>query len=54
MPRFSANLGFLWTDRPLPEAIEAAAQAGQFYLEILARAAQRPPRTHPAEPHSED
>ncbi|MCB1332882.1 MAG: TIM barrel protein [Roseivivax sp.] len=28
MPRFSANLGFLWTDRPLPEAIEAAAQAG--------------------------
>jgi len=32
----------------------AAAQAGQFYLEILARAAQRLPRTHPAEPHSED
>lgn len=26
--RFSANLGMLWTDRPLPEAIEAAARAG--------------------------
>lgn len=25
---FSANLGFLWTDRPLPEAIRAAAAAG--------------------------
>jgi hydroxypyruvate isomerase len=28
MPRFSANLGFLWNDRPLPEAIRAAAAAG--------------------------
>lgn len=28
MPRFSANLGFLWTDRPLPEAILAAGRAG--------------------------
>ncbi|MEM7341876.1 MAG: TIM barrel protein [Actinomycetota bacterium] len=28
MPQFSANLGFLWTDRPLPAAIEAAAGAG--------------------------
>lgn len=28
MPRFSANLGFLWTDRPLAEAIHAAAMAG--------------------------
>jgi len=28
MPRFSANLGFLWTDRPLPEAIHAAKAAG--------------------------
>lgn len=27
----------------------ATAQAGQFYLEILARAAQRPPRSHSAE-----
>ena len=27
----------------------AAAHAGQFYLEILARAAKRPPRTHPTE-----
>lgn len=28
MIRFSANLGFLWTDRPLPEAIAAAARTG--------------------------
>lgn len=26
--RFSANLGFLWTDRSLPDAIHAAAAAG--------------------------
>jgi hydroxypyruvate isomerase len=26
--KFSANLGFLWTDRPLPEAIRAAKKAG--------------------------
>ena len=26
--RFSANLGFLWQDRPLPEAIHAAHAAG--------------------------
>ena len=26
--KFSANLGFLWTDRPLPEAIKAASHAG--------------------------
>jgi hydroxypyruvate isomerase len=26
--RFSANLGFLWADRPLPARIEAAARAG--------------------------
>ncbi|TAU13637.1 isomerase [Rhizobium leguminosarum] len=26
--RFSANLGFLWTDRPLPDAIRAAKLAG--------------------------
>lgn len=26
--RFSANLGFLWADLPLPDAIRAAAQAG--------------------------
>ncbi|MEM1427826.1 MAG: TIM barrel protein [Pseudomonadota bacterium] len=26
--RFSANLGFLWADRPLPAAIHAAAEAG--------------------------
>ena len=28
MPRFSANLGFLWADRPLPDAIRAAKAAG--------------------------
>lgn len=28
MLRFSANLGFLWLDRPLPERIAAAAAAG--------------------------
>ena len=28
MTRFSANLGFLWTDRPLADAIRAAAAAG--------------------------
>lgn len=26
--KFSANLGFLWNDRPLPEAIQAARTAG--------------------------
>jgi hydroxypyruvate isomerase len=26
--RFSANLGFLWADRPLPDAIRAAKRAG--------------------------
>lgn len=28
MTRFSANLGFLWTELPLPDAIRAAAKAG--------------------------
>jgi len=28
MPSFSANLGFLWTDRPLADAIRAAKLAG--------------------------
>jgi len=28
MPHLSANLGFLWPDRPLPKRIEAAARAG--------------------------
>lgn len=28
MPRFSANLGFLWRELPLPDAIRAAAEAG--------------------------
>ena len=26
--KFSANLGYLWTERPLPDAIHAAAEAG--------------------------
>ncbi|PVB60968.1 TIM barrel protein [Labrenzia sp. 011] len=33
MARFSANLGFLWTDRPLPEAIRAAGAAGFHAVE---------------------
>ncbi len=28
MTRFSANLGFLWTELPLPDAVRAAADAG--------------------------
>ena len=28
MPSFSANLGFMWRELPLPEAIRAAARAG--------------------------
>ncbi|MGD9784071.1 MAG: hydroxypyruvate isomerase family protein [Hyphomicrobiaceae bacterium] len=28
MTKFSANLGFLWSDRPLPDAIHAAKAAG--------------------------
>lgn len=28
MPKFSANLGFLWADRSLPDAIRAAGAAG--------------------------
>ena len=31
--KFSANLGFLWNDLPLPEAIEAAAAAGFHAVE---------------------
>ena len=30
----SANLGFLWTDRPLPEAVRAAAVAGFDAVEL--------------------
>ena len=28
MTKFSANLGFLWADQPLPAAIRAAKAAG--------------------------
>lgn len=34
MPRFSANLGFLWPDRPLGERVEAAARAGFRAVEL--------------------
>ncbi len=34
MLRFSANLGFLWPDRPLPEKIIAAARAGFKAIEL--------------------
>jgi hydroxypyruvate isomerase len=34
MPRFSANLGFLWPDRPLLERIDAAARAGFKAIEL--------------------
>lgn len=33
-PRLSANLGFLWTDRPLPAAVRAAAAAGFGAVEL--------------------
>jgi len=33
MTRFSANLGFLWADRPLPDAIRAAKAAGFHAVE---------------------
>jgi hydroxypyruvate isomerase len=32
--KFSANLGFLWADRPLPDAIDAAAAAGFDAVEL--------------------
>ena len=34
MPRFSANLGFLWPDRPLLDRIKAAARAGFKAIEL--------------------
>ena len=34
MPRFSANLGFLWADRPYLERIDAAAAAGFRAVEL--------------------
>jgi len=34
MPRFSANLGFLWPDRPLLARIDAAARAGFRAIEL--------------------
>jgi 2-dehydrotetronate isomerase len=34
MPKFSANLGLLWPDRPLLQRIDAAAQAGFRAIEM--------------------
>jgi hydroxypyruvate isomerase len=34
LPRFSANLGLLWPDRPLLQRIEAAARAGFRAIEM--------------------
>ncbi len=34
MPKFSANLGFLWPDRPLLDRIDAAARAGFRAVEL--------------------
>lgn len=34
MPRFSANVGLLWADRPLPERLDAAARAGFRAVEM--------------------
>lgn len=34
MPRFSANLGFLWTELPLPDAVRAAKTAGFDAVEL--------------------
>lgn len=34
MPKFSANLGFLWPDRPLLDRIDAAARAGFRAIEL--------------------
>lgn len=34
MPKFSANLGFLWPDRPLLERVDAAAAAGFKAIEL--------------------
>jgi hydroxypyruvate isomerase len=34
MQKFSANLGFLWPDRPLPDRIDAAAKAGFRAIEL--------------------
>lgn len=43
MARFSANLGFLWTELPLADAIRAAARAGFQAVEF------HDPFRHPAE-----
>ena len=34
MPRFAANLGYLFTDRPLLERIDAAAASGFKAIEL--------------------
>lgn len=42
--KFSANLGFLWTELTLPDAIEAAASTGFDAVEAIGLTT-RPPRT---------
>lgn len=42
MRRYSANLGFLWADLPLPQAIHAAARAGFHAVECHWPYAVRP------------
>ncbi len=34
LPTFSANLGFLWVDLPLPQRVQAAARAGFDAVEV--------------------
>ena len=41
MTRFSANLGFLWNDLPLPDAIRAAASAGFDAVEFAQMIAEK-------------
>ena len=43
MPRFSANLGYLWKELPLPEAVLAARKAGFEAVEF------HEPYNYPAE-----
>lgn len=42
-PRFSANTGFLWTDRPFPDRLRAAAAAGFDAVEFHDEAQRHDP-----------
>ena len=50
MPRFSANLGFLWTELPLLDRIDAAARAGFRAVELHPPTPPRPPPSPNAAP----